>query len=425
MLSIETVRNETERVREACRLKRVDADIDSVIALDDKRKVLVTERDQLKAERNRGSKDIGERKRKGEDTSPLEKRMKDISTRSKELDAEISALEDQIRGVMLRIPNLPDASVPMCPTAEGNVVVKEWGKKPEPLQPPLPHYEIAKKLGILDLERAAKITGSFFPCYVGAGARLERALWNFMLDMHVGRQGYKEVFPPFLVNRKSMTGTGQLPRLEEDMYRVAEEDFFLIPTAEVPVTNLYTDEVLNEADLPLKLTAYTACFRREAGTYGKDTRGITRVHQFNKVEMVKFCTPETSAAEHESLLADAEAVVQALGLHYRVVLLAAGDMSFAANKCYDIEVWAAGTGRYLEVSSCSNFADFQARRMNCRYRGKDGKVRYLHTLNGSGTATPRIWAAIVENFQQPDGSVVIPEVLRPYMGGLERITREG
>jgi seryl-tRNA synthetase len=421
MLSTETLRNETERVREACRLKHVDADIDAVIALDDKRKALVTERDQLKAERNRGSKDIGERKRRGEDTSALEKRMKDVSTRSKELDAEITALEDRIRDAMLRIPNLPDASVPMSPTAEGNVVVKEWGKKPELPQAPLPHYEIAKKLGILDLERAAKITGSFFPCYIGAGARLERALWNFMLDMHIDKQGYKEVFPPFLVNRRSMTGTGQLPRLEEDMYRVAEEDFFLIPTAEVPVTNLYMDEILNEADLPIKLTAYTACFRREAGTYGKDTRGITRVHQFNKVEMVKFCTPETSAAEHESMLQDAEAVVQALGLHYRVVLLAAGDMSFAASKCYDIEVWAAGMGRYLEVSSCSNFTDFQARRMNCRCRSQDGKVRFVHTLNGSGTATPRIWVAIVENFQQPDGSVVIPEVLRPYMGGMEKI----
>jgi seryl-tRNA synthetase len=421
MLSIDVIRNETDRVREACRLKHADADVGKAIELDDKRKTLIAESDKLKADRNKGSKEIGERKKKGENTAQLEARMKEISSRSKELDTGITAVEEELRNIMLRIPNLPDPSVPMSPSAEANVVVKEWGEKRKHSFKVVPHYEIGKKLGMLDLERAAKITGSFFPCYTGTGALLERALWNFMLNLHTREHGYTEVFPPFLVNRKAMTGTGQLPKLEEDMYRISEEDFFLIPTAEVPVTNLFMDEILNEADLPKKMTAYTACFRREAGTYGKDTRGIVRVHQFNKVEMVKFCTPETSNAEHETLLQDAEAVLQAFGLHYRVVLLAAGDMSFSAAKCYDIEVWAPGMDRYLEVSSCSNFGDFQARRMNCRYRTKDGKVRFVHTLNGSGTAMPRVWIAIVENFQQADGSIEIPEVLRPYMGGLEKI----
>ncbi|HHN47195.1 MAG TPA: serine--tRNA ligase, partial [Planctomycetes bacterium] len=334
MLSIETIRKETDRVAQACALKHVDADVRAVIALDDSRKALVTERDGLKAVRNKGSREIGERKRRGEDTSALEADMKAVGARSKDLDARIAEIENQIETALLSLPNLPDTSVPMCPTAEGNVVIREWGGKAARAPAPLPHHEIGRKLGILDLERAAKVAGSFFPCYVGAGALLERALINFMLDIHTRSQGYIEVFPPFLANRKAMTGTGQLPKLEDDMYRIPQEDLFLIPTAEVPVTNLHADEVLNARDLPRKYTAYTACFRREAGAYGKDTRGIVRVHQFNKVEMVKFCSPETSMLELESLVADAEAVLQALGLHYRVLLLSAGDMSFAASKCY-------------------------------------------------------------------------------------------
>ncbi|MBN1809019.1 MAG: serine--tRNA ligase [Planctomycetes bacterium] len=421
MLSMETIRGATEKVKAACRFKNCDVDVDSVIALDDERKAVVAERDELNAERNRRSKDIGRRKRSGEDTSEIEASVKQISVRARELDAKAGEIEAELERLMLMIPNVPDDSVPQGASADDNVVVRDWGEQRSFGFAPKPHYDVAGGLGMLDLERGAKVSGSFFPCYTGAGALLERALVNFMLDMHTGRHGYREVFPPFLVNRRAMTGTGQIPKLEEDMYRIPEEDLFLIPTAEVPVTNLYAGEVLAEADLPVKLTAYTACFRREAGSYGKDTRGIVRVHQFNKVEMVKLCAPEQSPAELESLVRDAEDVLQALGLHYRVVMLSAGDMSFAAARCYDIEIWAPGMGRYLEVSSCSNFRDFQARRMNCRFRGKDGKLRHAHTLNGSGTALPRIWIAVVENCQQEDGCVVIPEALRPYMHGMERI----
>jgi seryl-tRNA synthetase len=319
---------------------------------------------------------------------------------------------------MLTVPNIPDSSLPIGPDPQANKIIREWGEIPKFNFEPLTHLELAEHLGIIDFQRSAKITGSNFVLYKGQGARLERALINFMLDLHTKKHGYIEVFPPFLVNRASMTGTGQLPKLEMDMYRLRDDDFFLIPTAEVPVTNIHRNEILSEEQLPLYYTAYTACFRREAGSYGKDTKGLVRVHQFDKVELVKFVKPENSYEELESLLRDAEEVLQLLKLPYRISLLSTEGLSFAASKCYDINAWAAASRIYLEVSSCSNFTDFQARRANIRYRDKNsGKLTYLHTLNGSGIALARTVVALLENHQCPDGTIRIPEVLRPYMDG--------
>jgi len=348
--------------------------------------------------------------------------MKPVSQKIVDLETKVEDISQKIAKITYIIPNIPDKSIPIG-GPENNKIVKSWGKNPNFDFNPKSHIELAEALDIICFGIAAKITGSNFILYKGLGARLERALINFMLDMHTKKHGYTEIFPPFLVNRRSMTGTGQLPKLEEDMYRLKDEDLFLIPTAEVPVTNIHSGDVLEEKDLPVRYTAYSACFRREAGSYGKDTRGLIRVHQFDKVELVKFVKPEGSSDELEKLLNDAEEVLQALELPYRVVMLAAGDISFAAAKCYDIELYAAGTDAYLEVSSCSLFTDFQARRANIRYRDKNTKKpNFVHTLNGSGVALPRLVVAIMENYQNKDGSINIPKALVPYMDGLKVIS---
>ncbi len=347
--------------------------------------------------------------------------MKEIKAQIDGLQEPLKGIEDRLHAILIGIPNLPHESVPVG-GMEANTVVRSWGEPKKFGFKPRTHIEIAEKLDIIDFERAAKISGSNFIVYKGAGARMERALFNFMLDLHTAEHGYKEIFPPFVVNTASMVGTGQLPKMAEDMYRCADDDLYLIPTAEVPTTNLHRDEILNEKDLPVFYTAYTACFRREAGSYGKDTRGLIRVHQFNKVELVKFVHPEGSYEELEKLVGNAETVLQRLGLPYRVLMLATGDLSFAAAKCYDLEAHAAGMDKWLEVSSCSNFEDFQARRANIRFKGAaQKKPAYVHTLNGSGLALARTMVAILENYQTAEGAVVVPEVLRPYMGGLEKI----
>ena len=360
--------------------------------------------------------------RKKENPKDLIGKMKVLSQKIAEIDAKVEENSQKVDDFIYTIPNIPHESVPISSGPEGNKIVKEWGEIPKFEYEPKTHMDIGSTLDILDFGRAAKITGSGFALYKGLGARLERALYNFMLDLHTTKHGYTEIFPPFLVNRKSMTGTGQLPLLEDDMYRLKDEDLFLIPTAEVPVTNIHANEILEEENLPIYYTAYTACFRREAGSYGKDTKGLTRVHQFDKVELVKFVKPETSFDEHEKLLENAEAVLRLLELPYRVVLLSTGDMSFAASKCYDIELWAPGTKKWLEVSSCSNFTDFQARRANIRYKSKGTKKpSYVHTLNGSGVALARLVIAIIEIHQNQDGSFNIPKALQPYMNGISII----
>ncbi len=359
---------------------------------------------------------IAELKKAGQDASDVIKEMRELAEKIKKQSDALRDIENQIYEIQIRIPNIPHETVPVG-SEKDNIEIKTWGEIPEKDFKPLPHYEIAEKHNIIDFNRASRMSGSFFVSYRGLGAKLERALINFMLDLHVEKHGYTEVFPPFVVKRDTMFGTGQLPKLEEDMYRTEPDDLFLIPTAEVPVTNLHRDETLSGDELPVKYTAYTPCFRREAGAYGKDTRGLMRIHQFDKVEMVKFVKPEVSYEELESLLQNAEEVLQLLGLPYRVLILATGDLSFAAAKCYDIEVWAQGIEKWLEVSSCSNFEDFQARRANIRLRRKKGdKLEYPHTLNGSGLALPRTVIAILENYQQKDGSIIIPEVLKKYMG---------
>jgi seryl-tRNA synthetase len=350
--------------------------------------------------------------------------MREVSGKIKEMDERVKEIEERLEQLLLMIPNIPDESVPVGESDADNVEVRRWGELRKFDFDPKPHWELGEALGILDFERAAKITGSRFVVYKGAGARLERALINFMLDLHIEKHGYKEIFPPFIVNRASMTGTGQLPKFEEEAFKLYNNtDYFLIPTAEVPVTNLHRDEILEKDDLPIYYVAYSGCFRAEVGSAGRDTRGIIRQHQFNKVELVKFTEPDKSMEELEKLTKDAEEVLQLLGLPYRVVALCTGDLGFASAKTYDIEVWMPSYNRYVEISSCSNFKDYQARRANIRYRPEKGaKPQYVHTLNGSGLAVGRTTAAILENFQQPDGSVVIPEVLRPYMGGMEVMT---
>lgn len=421
MLDPKIIRDEPDIARKACALKGVDLDIDAIHKLAVRRPEIIQELETLRAEKNTVSDDVARKKKSGEDASDLIAAMKAIGPRVKELENELAEVESALNESLLSIPNLPHESV-QPGGEESNLEVSSWGQKPEMDFEPKPHWDIGETLGMIDLSRAAKISGSGFPLYRGLGAKLERALFTYFLDVHTTEHGFTEWFTPFLVNRDSMIGTGQLPKMEEDMYGTDKgDDLWLIPTAEVSITNLLRKEIIDEQDLPLYYTGYSACFRREAGSAGKDTRGITRVHQFNKVEMVKFVTPESSYAELETLRACAEKILQNLGLHYRVLQLAAGDISFAAAKCYDLEVWAPGMGRYLEVSSCSNFEAFQARRANIRYRNAEGKVEPLHTLNGSGLACPRAWIAVVENYQQKDGSIVIPQVLRPYMGGLEVI----
>jgi len=397
-------------------------DIGPLLEAEERRRAVLLETEGLRAQQNAASAEIGALLKNKQDASGRIAAMKEIAGRIDVLEDELRDLEEQVNKLVLTIPNIPHASIPRG-APENKQVVRTWGEPPKFGFKPLNHVEICQKLDIVDFTRGTKLTGSNFLLFKNAGARLERALINFMLDLHTSKHGYVEVSPPFLVNRASMTGTGQLPKLEDDMYRLKDEDLFLIPTAEVPVTNIFRDEILDEGRLPVYYTAYSACFRREAGSYGKDTKGLTRVHQFDKVEMVKFSKPENSYEELESLVGNAEEVLQILGIPYRVVALTTEDLSFSAAKCYDLEAYAGGADAWLEVSSCSNFEAFQARRANIRFRRKDSKkVEFVHTLNGSGLAMPRTMIAILENYQQADGSILIPQALRPYMNNYERLT---
>ncbi|SHF40029.1 serine--tRNA ligase [Caloramator proteoclasticus] len=427
MLDLKRIRAEHEAIKEAMKIRGEAFDlemIDKVVELDERRRSILAEVEVLKNKRNTDSQEIAKLKKAGQNADELLKEMKELSDKIKEYDAELSKVEEEINYLLLRIPNVPHKDVPKGETDADNVEIRRWGDVRQFDFEAKAHWDIGTELDILDFERAGKVTGARFTFYKGLGARLERAVINFFLDTHIDKHGYTEIFPPFMVNRKSMTGTGQLPKFEEDAFKVTNDDYFLIPTAEVPVTNMYMDEILDGSKLPIKHVAYSACFRSEAGSAGRDTRGLIRQHQFNKVELVKFADPDNSYEELEKLTRDAEEVLQLLGLPYRVVLICSGDLGFTAAKKYDIEVWMPSYGRYVEISSCSNFEDFQARRANIRFK-KDAKdkPRYVHTLNGSGVAVGRTVAAILENYQQEDGSVIIPEVLRPYMGGIERITK--
>jgi len=389
--------------------------------LDEERRKLLYENESLKAERNRVSDEIGKVKDKSQVQDQIIQ-MRAVSQKIKEQDEELKQLDEKLQALLMTVPNLPHPTTPLGASENDNVEVRSWGAPRRLDFVARPHWEIGETLGILDFERAARITGARFCLYRGAGARLERALINFMLDLHTGKHGYEEVLPPFMVNRDSMTATGQLPKFEEDLFKLSDPEYFLIPTAEVPVTNIHRGEILRRSDLPIRYTAYTPCFRREAGSYGKDTRGLIRQHQFNKVELIKFSHPSESDAELESLTADAEQVLQLLDLPYRVMALCSGDIGFSAAKTYDIEVWLPGQNCYREISSCSNCGDFQARRAGIRFREDEkAKPEFVHTLNGSGLAVGRTLVAVLENFQQQDGSLLIPPVLRPYMGGMERI----
>lgn len=422
MLDWKWAREHPEVVEESLRKRGMEPELfRELVGIDERRRSLQQEVDALRAERNRLSKQIGQYKREGHDPSQLLAEVQEISEKVKELEILLKEVEEEWKAKLLLLPNLPHESVPVGRDEADNQEVKRWGEIPAFTFQPRPHWEIGEGLGIIDFERAAKIASSRFAVLWKAGAMLERALINFMLDVHTQKHGYTEVFPPFLVNTQAMIGTGQLPKFYEDLYH-CQDDLHLIPTAEVPVTNLHSNEILREEDLPLRYVAYSACFRREAGSYGKDVRGLIRQHQFNKVELVKFTRPEESYQELETLLQDAEEILRLLGLPYRVVVLCTGDLGFAAAKTYDIEVWIPSQNRYREISSCSNFEDFQARRANIRYRLKNGSLGYVHTLNGSGLAVGRTLVAILENYQQEDGTVIIPEALRPYMHGMEVIT---
>jgi seryl-tRNA synthetase len=421
MLDIRLIREKPDFVRSrlATRGGGDEAKIDIVIQVDAERRKAETALQQLQSERNRLSKDIGVKRSRKESSEELEGGVRKIGEEILNLTQRANDTEEKQKNLLLDLPNLPHESVPVGRDPSANRLVRSWGEKPKIKEPLLDHVDLGEKLKLLDLERAAKLSGSGFICFTGAGAKLERALVNFMLDLHTREHGYFEISPPFLVRRDCMIGTSQLPKFEPDMYGLENGELFLVPTAEVPVTNFHREEILPVVDLPKKFAAYTPCFRREAGSAGRETRGIIRVHQFDKVELVKITTVEKSYDELESLLADAEKVLQLLGLHYRVIELCTGDLGFHAAKTYDIEVWSPGQSGYLEVSSCSNFEDFQARRMNLRYKGADGKNHFCHTLNGSGLALPRLFAALIENYQQADGSIRIPEKLQPYFGAAE------
>jgi seryl-tRNA synthetase len=421
MLDIQKIRENPELVQDAVKNKKCSIDIKELLSYDSRRREIIKEVESLKNIRNTSSQQIAILKKEKKDATDLLVKMKEVSDSIKNLDQELDNVNQKIDEIMIRIPNIAHSSVPHGECEKDNVVVSEWGKAPEFDFKPKDHIEIGTALDIIDFPRGAKVSGAGFPVLKGQGALLERALINFFLDTHTRKNGYVEIFPPFLVNRASAFGTGQLPKSEEQMYYINEDDLFCIPTAEVPVTNLHRDEVLESKNLPIKYCAYSGCFRREAGSYGKDTKGYLRVHQFNKVELVKLVEPEKSYNELELLRKDAEGILQALGLHYRTVALCDADLSFAAAKCYDLEAWAPGEGKFLEVSSCSNFEDFQARRMNIRYRPEGQKPRLVHTLNGSGLATARILVAILETYQTKEGLVRVPEVLKPYMNGLELI----
>jgi seryl-tRNA synthetase len=423
MLDVKFLRANFQEVKEKLKHRGEDlTDFERFEELDRKRRELIAQAEELKSKRNETSQQIAVLKREKKDAEHLIAEMREVGDRIKVLDDELRQVEETLETLLLSIPNIPHESVPVGESEEDNVEIRKWGEPRQFSFEPKPHWEIAEKLGILDFERAAKVTGSRFVFYKGLGARLERALINFMLDLHVEEHGYQEVLPPYLVNRASMTGTGQLPKFEEDAFRIESEDYFLIPTAEVPVTNLHRDEILSADDLPINYVAYSGCFRSEAGSAGRDTRGLIRQHQFNKVELVKFVKPEDSYEELEKLTGHAEKVLQLLGLPYRVMSMCTGDLGFTAAKKYDIEVWLPSYGTYREISSCSNFEAFQARRANIRFR-RDPKAKpeHVHTLNGSGLAIGRTVAAILENYQQEDGTVIIPEVLRPYMGNKEII----
>jgi seryl-tRNA synthetase len=424
MLDLKFIRENVELVREAVRLKNEPSNIDEIIALDEKRRGLIAKVEKLKNERNQNSKQVAELKKDKKDAGDLITRTREISDEIKDLDALLEDVERHLNFHLLKVPNIPHDSVPRGQSAADNVEVARWGDIPAFDFEIKDHIAIGEYLDILDFKRGGKISGSGFPVYKGLGARLERALINFMLDVHINEHGYTEVFPPFIVNRSSMFGTGQLPKLEDDMYLTEKDDLFLIPTAEVPVTNLHRDEIIPIEQLPLKYVAYSACFRREAGSYGKDTRGFLRVHQFNKVELVNFTLPEESYAAHETLLQQATKILQQLELPYRIISLATGDLSFAAAKCYDIETWSPAENKWLEASSVSNFEDFQARRANIRFRRERGHpLEFVHTLNGSGLATSRLMVSLLETYQTDEGAVIVPPVLRPYMGSVDIIKK--
>jgi seryl-tRNA synthetase len=422
MLDIKYLRDNFEAAEKALAKRSGNIDLSAFKDLDLKRRELLSESESLKAEKNRVSALIGKTKDKSQVVDEIAQ-MKQVSARIKEMDEQLGQTEEQLSTLLMGVPNIPHELCPVGASEDDNVEVSTWGEKPVFSFTPKAHWDIGEELGIIDFERAVKISGARFALYRGAGARLERALINFMLDLHTDKHGYTETLPPFLVNRASMTGTGQLPKFEEDLFHTEDVDLFLIPTAEVPVTNIHRDEILSEQDLPICYTAYTPCFRKEAGSHGRDTRGLIRQHQFNKVEMVKFVKPEDSDAELAKLLGNAEKVLQLLEIPYRVVDLCSGDIGFSAARTFDIEVWLPGQECYREISSCSNFRDFQARRAAIRFRREGGgKSEFVHTLNGSGLAVGRTFLAVLENYQQEDGSVVVPEVLRPYMGGLEIIS---
>ena len=422
MLDLRFVRKNIDLIRGMLKSRGMAIDIDGFVELDRRRREILGEVEGLKAKRNQLLGKISQLKKEGRDIKGIIEEAREVSKVIEGLDKELNDVKEKIYDFLINLPNIPHPSVPIGKDERDNVVIKTWGEKPDFSFKPKPHWELGEKLNILDFARGAKIAGSRFVVYKGLGAYLERALINFMLDLHTKEHGYKEVFPPYIVNKRCMFGTGQLPKFEEDLFKIEGKDYYLIPTAEVSVTNLHQNEILREEDLPIYYVAYSACFRAEAGSYGKDVRGIIRQHQFNKIELVKFTTPETSYKELESLLLDAEEVLQRLGLHYRVVELCTGDLGFAASKTYDIEVWLPGQGVYKEISSCSNFEAFQARRANIRFKRKGTKgTELVHTLNGSGLAVGRTVVAILENYQKPNGSILIPPVLQPYMGGIKEI----
>lgn len=422
------LRDNLDVVRTALGRRGQDVPWDTIQKLSDERRTLTTQVEHLRHELKKGSDDVARLRRAKEPADEAIEAMKQVGERIKELEGRLRDTEDTLNGLALRIPNLPHRTVPQGTDSAQNVEVRRWGTIPAFSSPPKSHWEVGEALGILDFDRAAKIAGARFAVLRGAGAKMERALIDLMLDLHTTQHGYQEILSPVLVNRQTMTGTGQLPKFEDDLFRLRDEDWFLIPTAEVPVTNLHREEMLGEDRLPIRYTACTPCFRREAGSYGKDTRGLIRLHQFNKVELVVFTTPDRSYEELEQLTGHAESILQTLHLPYRVVTLCTGDLGFSSAKTYDIEVWLPSQGQYREISSCSNFESFQARRANIKYRPtggkKEAKPDFVHTLNGSGLAVGRTLVAILENYQQPDGSVLIPEVLRPYMGGKDRIVTE-
>ena len=415
MLDIKFIRSNPDEVVAAMKKRGMDLDLSEFLALDENRRKVLSEVEQLKSKRNSVSKEIGIMKKNGENADDLVKEMGEVGEKIKELDEQVKTIDTRLKEIILTIPNIPHESLPVGGESDYRVE-RTWGEPTKFDFEAKAHWDIGENLGILDFERATKVTGARFTFYRGLGARLERALISFMLDTHTGENGYEELIPPYMANKDSMTGTGQLPKFAEDMFKLEGLDYYLIPTAEVPVTNYYRDEIVDEKSLPIKHCAFSPCFRSEAGSYGRDTRGIIRQHQFHKVELVKFAHPDNSFEELEKLTNDAEKILQRLGLPYRVITLATGDIGFSSAKTYDIEVWLPSFNTYREISSCSNFMDFQARRANIRYRDKQGKVQFVHTLNGSGLAVGRTVAAILENYQQADGSVVVPEVLRPFMG---------